>query len=185
MGHIFSDEKFQPDHAYPSATTSPQPPANTTRALLPFRKFNMDTWNLVYDTATGQGVSLGTVLANPLPANLTALELSEQQSTAILSGAMVWDAATLSLIPTPRHFVTAIEHLESVGFGSNFQPTLLYLRLNLAAANKSCVELSAVESYLQGILTIFAQDQNPRNDWAMPPFTFDEVVISAMSELSS
>ena len=145
----------------------------------------MDTWNLVYDTATGQGVSLGTVLANPLPANLTALELSEQQSTAVLSGAMVWDAATLSLIPTPRPFVTALEHLQSVGLGSDYQPTLIYLRINLAAANKSCAELDALEAYLQSVLAIFAQDQNPRNDWAMPPFSFDEVVIAAMSELSS
>lgn len=144
----------------------------------------MDTWNLVYDTATGQGVSLGTVLANPLPANLTALELSEGQSTGLLNNLLVWDSATLSLIPTPRPFVTAIEHLDSVGLGANYQPTLIYLRINLTAANKSCAELDALEAYLQGVLAIFAQDQSPRNDWALPPVTFDATVIAAMSELS-
>jgi len=144
----------------------------------------METWNLIYDTATGQGVSIGTVIANPLPANLTALELSEEQSTAILSGALVWDADSLSLIPTPRPLLTAIEHLESVGLGSDYQPTLIYLRINLTAAGKTCTELDALESYLQGVLAVFAQDQSPRNDWAMPPVTFDAAVIAAMSELS-
>jgi hypothetical protein len=95
------------------------------------------------------------------------------------------EEAVSNYISVLRPFVTAIEHLESVGLGSNYQPTLLYLRMNLTAANKTCAKLSATETYLQGILTIFAQDQNPRNDWAMPPFSFDEVVIAAMAELSS
>lgn len=105
-----------------------------------------------------------------LPPNSTSAEVEE---------------AVANYISILRPFVTALEHLESVGLGSNYQPTLLYLRLNLAAANKSCSELTAIESYLQGILTIFAQDQNPRNDWDMPPFTFDAVVIAAMAELAS
>ena len=83
-----------------------------------------------------------------------------------------------------RPFVTAIEHLQSVGLGSDYQPTLIYLRINLTAANKSCAELDALEAYLQGVLAVFAQDQNPRNDWPMPPVTFDAAVIAAMSELS-
>lgn len=95
------------------------------------------------------------------------------------------EQAVANYISILRPFATALEHLESVGLGSNYQPTLLYLRLNLAAANKTCAELSATEAYLQGILAIFAQDQNPRNDWDMPPFSFDEVVIAAMAELSS
>lgn len=93
------------------------------------------------------------------------------------------EEAVANYISILRPFVTALEHLESVGFGSNYQPTLLYLRLNLAAANKTCAELSATETYLQGILSVFAQDQSPRNDWAMPPVTFDAAVIAAMSEL--
>lgn len=105
-----------------------------------------------------------------LPPNSTSAEVEE---------------AVANYISILRPFVTALEHLESVGLGSNYQPTLLYLRLNLAAANKTCAELSATETYLQGILAIFAQDQNPRNDWDMPPFTFDEVVIAAMAELTS
>lgn len=95
------------------------------------------------------------------------------------------EEAVANYVLVIRPFVTAIEHLESVGLGSDYQPTLIYLRINLTAASKSCAELDALESYLQGVLAIFAQDQSPRNDWPMPPVTFDATVIAAMSELSS
>jgi hypothetical protein len=145
----------------------------------------MENWTLIYDTATGQGVSLGTVIANPLPANLSAFVLTDAEATGLLSNVLAWDPATLSLIPTPRPYVTAIEHLETVGLGSNYQPTLIYLRINLTAANKSCPELDALESYLQGVLAIFAQDQSPRNDWPFPPITFEAVVVAAMAQLTN
>jgi hypothetical protein len=145
----------------------------------------MENWNLVYETATGQAVSLGTVLANPLPAHLSAITLTEEESTHLLDGTLVWDPSTLSLIPAPRPFQTALEHLQSVGLGGDYQPTLIYLRINLTAANKSCPELDALEAYLQGVLAIFAQDQNPRNDWTLPPITFQDAVIAAMAQLST
>jgi hypothetical protein len=103
-----------------------------------------------------------------LPATATSAEVEE---------------AVANYVSILRPFVTAIEHLQSVGLGSDYQPTLIYLRINLTAANKSCAELDALESYLQGILAIFAQDQSPRNDWPMPPVTFDAVVVAAMQEL--
>jgi hypothetical protein len=104
-----------------------------------------------------------------LPANATSAEVEE---------------AVANYISVFRPSVTALEHLESVGLGSDYQPTLIYLRINLTAANKTCAELDALEAYLQGVLAVFAQDQNPRNDWPMPPVTFDAAVIAAMSELS-
>ena len=104
-----------------------------------------------------------------LPATATIAEVEE---------------AVANYISVFRPSVTALEHLESVGLGSDYQPTLIYLRINLTAANKTCAELDALEAYLQGVLAVFAQDQNPRNDWPMPPVTFDAAVIAAMSELS-
>ena len=104
-----------------------------------------------------------------LPATATSAEVEE---------------AVANYISVLRPFVTALEHLESVGLGSDYQPTLIYLRINLTAANKTCAELDALEAYLQGVLAVFAQDQSPRNDWPMPPVTFDAAVIAAMSELS-
>jgi hypothetical protein len=80
---------------------------------------------------------------------------------------------------------TAEQHLESVGLGGARQPTLLYLRQSLTAAGKTCAELDAVEQYLQQILTMFAANPAPRNDWPNPSVTFEAAVQSAMNALNS
>lgn len=48
----------------------------------------------VYRTADGVAVSFGTVVANPLPAGLTALEVGD------ITG-KVWNPATLTMVPAP------------------------------------------------------------------------------------
>jgi hypothetical protein len=96
------------------------------------------------------------------------------------------DLATLPPAPAPElPATTAEEHLASVGLAGDRQPTLLYLRLNLQAAGKTSPELDALEAYLSGILSIFATDPSPRNDWPQPPITFEAAVQSAMSALNS
>jgi hypothetical protein len=81
--------------------------------------------------------------------------------------------------------ITAEEHLRSVGLAGDRQPTLLYLRQSLTAAGKTCAELDAVEAYLQQILTMFAANPAPRNDWPNPSVTFESAVQSAMNALNS
>jgi len=78
----------------------------------------------------------------------------------------------------------ALDYLASVGLGGDRQPTLLYLRLNLQAAGKTCAELDQLEAYLQQILATFAADPSPRSDWPQPPVSFETAVQSAMSVLS-
>ena len=96
------------------------------------------------------------------------------------------DLATLPPAPAPEaEPITAEEHLRSVGLAGDRQPTLLYLRQSLTAAGKTCAELDAVEAYLQQILTMFAANPAPRNDWPNPPLTFEAAVQSAMSALNS
>ena len=85
--------------------------------------------------------------------------------------------------PAPATY-TAEEHLRSVGLAGDRQPTLLYLRQSLTAAGKTCAELDAVEQYLQQILTMFAADPAPRNDWPNPSVTFEAAVQSAMQTLN-
>jgi hypothetical protein len=95
------------------------------------------------------------------------------------------DLATLPPAPAPElPATTAEEHLASVGLAGDRQPTLLYLRLNLQSAGKTSPELDQLEAYLSGILSIFAADPSPRNDWPQPPITFEAAVQSAMSVLS-
>ena len=144
----------------------------------------MQNWHLLYNTTTGQSVSIGTVIADPLPADLTALPLTDEQGEGLQNGSLIWDAATRTLIPTPPPAVTAEEHLRSVGLAGDRQPTLLYLRQSLTAAGKTCAELDAVEQYLQQILTMFAANPAPRNDWPNPPLTFETAVQAAMQALN-
>jgi hypothetical protein len=145
----------------------------------------MQNWHLLYNTTTGESVSIGTVIADPLPAGITALPLTDEQGEGLQNGSLLWDAASRTLIPTPPPSVTAEEHLRSVGLAGDRQPTLLYLRQSFAAAGKTCAELDAVEAYLQQILTMFAANPAPRNDWPNPSVTFEAAVQSAMNALNS
>jgi hypothetical protein len=145
----------------------------------------MQNWHLLYNTTTGESVSIGTVIADPLPAGITALPLTDEQGEGLQNGNLIWDAATRTLIATPPPAVTAEEHLRSVGLAGDRQPTLLYLRQSLTAAGKTCAELDAVEAYLQQILTMFAANPAPQASWPNPSVTFEAAVQSAMNALNS
>jgi hypothetical protein len=140
----------------------------------------MQNWHLLYNTATGQSVSIGTVIADPLPEGITALPLTDEQGEGLQNGSLIWDAATRTLIPTPPPAVTAEDHLRAVGLGGERQPTLLYLRQAGAVSAK----LDATEAFLNTVLAMFAQDPSPRSDWPAPAYTFEETVSQAVQSLS-
>lgn len=54
-------------------------------------------WYAVYITATGQLISVGSVLANPLPAELSVKQFDSEPDAALVE----WDIVTLSFIPHP------------------------------------------------------------------------------------
>ncbi len=54
----------------------------------------------VYNTATGQLVSIGTVVVSPLPAGLTAVQLSPQDAAGMADGSRTWDPATKTVVAT-------------------------------------------------------------------------------------
>jgi hypothetical protein len=139
----------------------------------------MQNWHLLYNTTTGASVSIGTVIADPLPAGITALPLSDEQGEGLQNGNLKWDEQTRTLIAAPPPAMTAEEYLESVGLGGNRQPTLLYLR----QAGVVSPKLDATEQYLNQILAIFATDPAPRSDWPAAPFTFESVVGEAVQSL--
>jgi hypothetical protein len=140
----------------------------------------MQHWHLLYNTTTGQSVSIGTVIADPLPEGITALPLTDEQGEGLQNGTLIWDAASRTLIPTPPPSVTAEQHLDAVGLGGNRQPTLLYLRQAGAVSAK----LDATEAFLNTVLAMFAADPAPRSDWPSPSFTFEQVVAEAVSSLA-
>jgi hypothetical protein len=140
----------------------------------------MQNWHLLYNTTTGESVSIGTVIADPLPEGITALPLTDEQGEGLQNGSLIWDAASRTLIPTPPPAMLAEEHLDAVGLGGNRQPTLLYLRQAGAVSAK----LDATEAFLNQVLAMFASDPAPRSDWPSPSFTFEEVVAEAVSSLA-
>lgn len=75
------------------------------------------------------------------------------------------------------------EWLELVGYGAAQQPTLLYLKMNLATAGKQSDKLNAVEAYINKILIQYATDPAPRNDWPEPPYTYHETISEAVELL--
>ena len=90
-----------------------------------------------------------------------------------------------NVVEVPPPVYTAEQHLASVGLAGDRQPTLLYLRLNLQAAGKQSPELDALEAYLQQILSLYAADPSPRNDWPAPSITFEQAVAAAMQALNA
>jgi hypothetical protein len=114
---------------------------------------------------------------DPATQRLEKTEVIDEDARTVTRG---WSVAEV-----PVATMLAEEFLESVGLGGNRQPTLLYLRQSLTAAGKSCAELDAVEAYLQQVLTMFAANPAPRNDWPNPSVTFEAAVQSAMQALNS
>jgi hypothetical protein len=117
-----------------------------------------------------------------LPENYKFLETDRVVSFAKSNGFI-----TIKNIPLTNYlpeFTTAEQWLEQCGLGPTRQPTLLYLRQSLIAANKSCNSLNILEQYLLSILSLYAQSKYPRNDWPELPVSFDTVVTEVAQVLS-
>ncbi len=71
--------------------------------------------HLLYETATGQAVSIASRddgVANPLPAYLTDLVITDQEFNDYVGGWIAWDAATLTFVPTGK--LTPAEEAQQV-----------------------------------------------------------------------
>lgn len=145
----------------------------------------MQNWHLLYNTATGASVSIGTVIADPVPAGITALPLTDEQGEGLQNGSLKWDEATRTLIPAPPPAVVAEEFLESNGYGPLRLVALLDLEAKLVAAQKSSAAMSAARNWIDGILAAYATDPSPRSDWPLPPVAFEDAVSGAMQSLAS
>jgi hypothetical protein len=59
------------------------------------------SWYMVFAATTGREVSLGTVVADPLPQGLASVALSDADAAAIREGRATWDAETRSVVTLP------------------------------------------------------------------------------------
>jgi hypothetical protein len=143
-------------------------------------------WHLLYNSATGQSVSIGTVIADPLPAGITAFPLTDEQGEGLQNGTFIWDAATRTLIPTPPPAVSAAEFVDQQGFSGNRTTTMLYLKLQLDAAGKSSPKLAAVQAWLDGMIVAgVTAPEERRSDWAASPWSFEQASQEALAVLAS
>ena len=55
-------------------------------------------WSIVYDTASGASVSIGSVLADPMPAHLSVFAMTEAEKDQLFAGILRWDESTRSLV---------------------------------------------------------------------------------------
>lgn len=53
---------------------------------------------LVYSLSTGEAVSYGSVLADPMPEQFTVRALTNDETAGVREGRLMWDATTLTFV---------------------------------------------------------------------------------------
>jgi hypothetical protein len=146
----------------------------------------MQNWHLLYNTTTGQSVSIGTVIADPLPEGITALPLTDEQGEGLRNGSLKWDEETRSLIPTPPPSMSASDWVDAQQFSGNRTTTMLYLKLKLDAAGKTSPKLASVQQWLDALIVagVTAPDER-RSDYPAAPYTFEEASAEALAVLAA
>jgi hypothetical protein len=144
----------------------------------------MQNWHLLYNSTTGASVSIGTVIADPLPEGITALPLTDEQGEGLQNGTLIWDAASRTLIPTPPPAMSAADWVDAQGFSGNRTTTMLYLKLKLDGASKSSPKLTAVQAWLDEMIVAgVTQPDLKRGDWDASPYTFEDASAQALAAL--
>jgi len=145
----------------------------------------MQNWHLLYNDTTGESVSIGTVIADPLPAGITALPLSDEQGEGLQNGSLVWDAASRMLIPTPPPSVTAEQWVEQ-HLTSTQLHALSDLRLSLVLAGKPLGPLmQSLRDWTSQLIVASAADPSPRNDWPAAPCAYEAASAEAIAALAA
>lgn len=57
----------------------------------------------IHQTTTGELVSVGTIVADPLPAGLTSVALSDPDYVALRDNTGIWDTAVRAVVPNPAY----------------------------------------------------------------------------------
>jgi hypothetical protein len=145
----------------------------------------MQNWHLLYNTTTGQSVSIGTVIADPLPEGITALPLTDEQGEGLQNGSLIWDAATRTLIATPPPVITAEEAVSA--FFSPYQ-TLALQRFEMAllqAGKPLGPKMTAAKTWLETVMLSWAANPTPapQESFGQPQASFAEASAEAVAGL--
>ena len=147
----------------------------------------MQNWHLLYNTTTGASVSIGTVIADPLPAGITALPLTDEQGEGLQNGSLKWDEATRTLIATPQPAVTAEEAVSK--YFSPYQiAALSRLEMALLQAGKPLgPAMTAAKQWLENVLLGWAVSPvaAPAAAFGVPSVTFEQASGEAVAGLQA
>jgi hypothetical protein len=115
-------------------------------------------------------------------------DLSKWQPPAGTSAARLADIdlATLPPAPAPKaEPITAEEWVSQQKFDGNRPTTLLYLKLQLDAAQKTSAKLAAVQGWLDGMIVagVTSPDEK-RSDYPAAPFSFEAASQEALTVLA-
>jgi hypothetical protein len=145
----------------------------------------MQNWHLLYNTATGASVSIGTVIADPLPEGITALPLTDEQGEELQNGTLKWDEQTRAMVPTPAPAVTA-EEAASQYFSAYQIAALQRLEMALMQAGKPLgPAMTAAKQWLEGVMLAWAMDPTPAPaaNFGQPGATFKQASAEAVAAL--
>jgi len=95
-----------------------------------------------------------------------------------------WVDGAWVVSPIPPVLYTAEQWLEKQGYGATQLVTLLDLYAELSAKGKSSAKLNAVKAWTNSVLGEYVQNAQPKSDWPVAPFSFNETVIEAYQELA-
>jgi len=142
----------------------------------------MQNWHLLYNTTTGQSVSIGTVIADPLPAGITALPLTDAQGEGLQNGTLIWDAATRTLIPTPP-LAYSPEAWTSLHFTAMQVSALQRFEMALLQAGKPFgPNMTALKTWMEAML-VASVDPTPRT-FDLPPCDYATASSEAVADLA-
>jgi hypothetical protein len=134
-----------------------------------------------------------------LPEGATVVQLTNEQKTQVEAGRSATPQVAYFVIDgqlvtqqerraqqiaaRPRPAISAERHIERQGYPAIRLVTLMDVEGKLAAAGLTAPKLVAVRGWLDTVLATFAANPEPRNDWALAPYGFEETVAEAVGTI--
>jgi hypothetical protein len=123
-------------------------------------------------------------VSNNNPKCLEWLETASQPSYNQQNERLEWVNGSWKILPVELPSYSANEWLASQGYDSVILIALLDLENKLKEQNKSSSKLTSVRNWINGILSEYIFDSEPKSDWQQPPFNPQETIAEAFAELN-
>lgn len=107
--------------------------------------------NAIYQTSDGQLVSVGTVVASPLPAGLAVQPLSDADADGLADGSRTWDPATRAVVPTPGWVDPAIAEGNKTAIETNLEQDQAAMQAIIDTPNVSFTTVAQSQTAMRDI----------------------------------